>query len=439
MFNWHWSGADHISRRTLALGFSILFVSSFAVLIHQSLYQPCCDALQYAELARLFNVDGIENIKNTVRTFGYPWLLSLLYEVSDLLNIPKKFLVFVFQTTIYFIAALLIAGRIARSSPKLGGILFLALCCNIFVYPYLSLSLTDSLYTSLSLLVLVYFFSSLQSDRSPNATARHLTLAVFITCAVIAIRPAGIWLLVPLLYFLITFCHKNRCFDQLLLPLVVGSSPLALQAFLNAEHFSKLTIFPTVELGGLQIKWGIENIKYATWLGEGEPKNFYPSGALVNLEDSDRSISWYFSNPLQAARLLAYKTFGAFDWDYYLPYPRENISNNYALSLASFSIVFWGVVGAVSHAVSKAHVEMGPRLLPILICFSWAAVTLASAVELRFTLPALSYLLFLAVITLFDLAGSRSKLQLLLLSSGFVLFLAFAIFVSSIVRNQAVV
>ena len=65
---------------------------------------------------------------------------------------------------------------------------------------------------------------------------------------------------------------------------------------------------------------------------------FYTSGSLIKTHGELLNIWWYFNNPIDAVKLLAYKFVGAFDFDYIVPYIYKHHGNKWLYSFFSFTI-----------------------------------------------------------------------------------------------------
>lgn len=363
--------ASKITPAVFATGILVLYLFSFLFFVEQILNPPCCDANQYLSFARFINDNGILALKDKVRTFFYPWILSLIVSIANTVKLPELFLIFFFQVNLYLLVVVYVANHFFSKKMILGKIVFIALCANIFLSPYFGITLTDCLYTALSLLVCVMLMQYGCCDELKCSQVFNIIFSIiFVTSLAIVTRPAAIWMIVPVSFWLICTFFGRKILPIFLLALFVGLLPLWIQVILNAMNFKVISFLPIYDLGSSQIKFGIENLKYATWLGIGSAQNFYPSSPIVNSSDSIIGISWYFQNPFEGMKLLFIKFFSAFDWDYLMPYPREIPCFKWFPSLLSFSILYCGLVGIFIHGFSEKLSVLGSRYIPFLIFIS---------------------------------------------------------------------
>jgi hypothetical protein len=222
---------------------------------------------------------------------------------------------------------------------------------------------------------------------------------------------------------------------------LLALTPLFLQIWINYSKFNSMTFLPASDLGSAQISWGIEQLKYGTWLGGGPPQNFYPANKLIEvpLNRADLNISWYFSNIVEALKLVIVKFVGAFDFDYLVPYPYHKNPNAWLSSIISFAFMFFGVCGVIYHAITNNITSLGHRFLPCIIFVSWGSVTLISAIELRFTLPILTYFMIVSVLFIFELKLMHRRRAIIFSVCGFLILLPFLVKIASFVREQSTI
>jgi hypothetical protein len=435
-----YSNLLNIPLSVFGLGFLILYFAGFAFFIDQILHPPCCDANQYLDLAERINTQGLAEVKESLRTFGYPWVLSLIVKAAKLLNLPSGFLIFLVQISAYFIVVVFITNHLGKESKKLAGSVYIALCANIFLLPYLGISLTDSLYTSIALALLVILMKkNIFDERSAKIQFGKVLFVTFLLSMVITIRPAGIWLAVPIGYLLFSLWLFQKNKWTFLIAVLLGTFPIQIQVVLNTINFNAVTFLPVADLGNAQIKWGIENFKYATWLGAGKAQNFYPSFPIIDSSSSELGLKWYLANPANAFKLLLIKVFAAFDWDYIMPYPRTQSTYKWIGSFFSFTILWVGLFGTLLHACTNKLIILGPRFMPFIVFISWSAITLSSALELRFTLPMLSYLIIAGFVVINHIAHHKNMRLMTCLVAGWIIFMPLALLIAKIVRSQATI
>jgi hypothetical protein len=132
---------------------SLAFLLSLLFLFVQVSYPACCDADQYVALGKLYAEKGIaaNSSDAAVRTYFYPLVIGYLYKTSAYLMLPLNIVVFFIQFALYIFVVNKYVSVISIEFP-IYRIVQGALLFNLFVYPFFSLTLTDSIYTSLVIL-----------------------------------------------------------------------------------------------------------------------------------------------------------------------------------------------------------------------------------------------------------------------------------------------
>lgn len=412
---------------------------SFYFFLLQQAYPPCCDAVSYAAIAAETNSVGFLESQIPLRTFAYPLFLSGVANISSVSNIDYLLLVFLFQFALYAIALVnalsFFAAKVKSTTAK--NIILLFLCCNIYVAPYIAATLTDSLYTSLCIIVITNIcrlFSS--ADTKYNL----ICITALLTALAIVIRPTAIWLVAPLSFYLVFLIFSGSVnYLKLIGVIAIAAIPLGVQIFINYSRFDAFTFFPATDLGKAQIEWGIKHLKYATWMGGGAQPNYYPSSEFISAVPGETgfTIMWYFSNFVEGIKLVFVKFVGAFDFDYLVPYPYFVIKDFWIPSAFSFAVMFFGVCGVVYHALTNNVAVLGNRFLPGIIFVSWGAITLISALELRFTLPILTYFMIVSVLYIHELNVRNQRKIIAYSVIGFLITLPFLIKIALFVRDQS--
>ena len=392
---------DDVEQRkaVLYIAGGALFLVSVFFFILQTKYPATYDADGYKYIAKLFNETGMQSSQDETRTYFYPWFLSLLIALSNVINIPLAILLFVSQTVFYFYCANRLSTAISIKNRNLGRIIFVLLCTNIFVIPYLCISLTEGIFLSLFLLWLSSFARLeifLEAPQNISSVKRELGIIAAVAGIILVTRPAGLWICVTTLVLLLM---KWKQLYNLLKPLqftmtlivvtIAFLTPLIPQVYLNTLIFRTISPLPVNDLANYQIKGGIENLKYGTAISEGPPQMFYPNPFLRDKDLSKLGVSWYFRYPVDATLTVAFKLVGAFDFDYILAYvyhlrPSYRWLTSF-LSLSIFSIGLFGVI----YATIRKKIVLGSSLLPLICFFFWGLVTMPTALEVRFSLPML--------------------------------------------------
>lgn len=384
---------------------------------YQTQNPVCCDATHYLSLGKSYAANGISgSYKGTdLRTYLYPLLLAYLVNISNFSLFPLAIFVFAIQSAFYFFSinrftSVLVADfRLANS-------IYIALIFNILVYPFFSLTLTDSVYISFIFLWIYSFVNVANKMEHTDVDEIHLVLIgipAFLSSVIFMIRPAGIWvvassMLMYLWIFILSGNWKSRVilFSVIVALLILPAIP---QIYINAVNFGKITPFPAIDLGSAQLQWGIENIKYGTYFGEGRIAGIYYKNPLYLNGDG---IDWYLQNIGIAAGTLYIKLIGAFDYDFLFPYVYEKKPwYTIPLGMATLMIFLLGVWGALVHAFfkDKSFLKIGPRYFPLLCIICWSLFTIPAAVELRFSLPMFGFFIPFAIERCYYLYAAASK------------------------------
>lgn len=410
-----------------------LLISFYFFHLHLNIPTQIYDDGAYSSLGRQGNS---LTEANELRTYGYLTFLALINKSLILFNLEKFFFVAVFfiQTLIYIFASNQIA-RTASVNKELKILIFFFLSINIFIAPYHSLTLTDSIFVSLSMLTIASVISLYHS-----ATLNYISFfyPIFLFSLSFAVRPAALWLMPVVLVSILYFYQKIlSIYPKFIITFFIGISPILFQSYLNKITFDTLSPFPIFDLGSKQISWGIQNIKYATWVGPNEGGIFYPSSNLVGPTLEPLSLIWYFNNPIDGVKLLLFKLIGAFDYDLLLPYSVTAAGSQKYLGLISLLIFLIGMT-IISLNFKLKIKTLGPNWLPLLIFCSWAAVNLLSALELRFTLPILCYFILLVPLGLNELFKNKIKYFLFVIPIWFTLVFPIAA-IAEFVRDQRII
>lgn len=378
-----------VDGTTAAISLAVAIGGFF--LLHQTSHPPCCDAEQYLGLAKLYASEGIvaKSTDASLRTYLYPLLLSYLYAFSSFTHLPFALILLLVQFGLHIYVTSKYMQRISADRPLLK-LICGALILNLYLYPFFSLTLTDSVYTSLIVIWLYAILADTGSACPDNRIRLRLFLPALLSSAVLAVRPAGLWVVViTVAMYGWTFVRLTGLRPRLYLLAGLITAlflPLFPQIYINLLNYGRPTPLPVFDLGAAQVQWGLELIKYATNLSGGDPRLTYSNPFYTG----GSGITWYFENPLRAMAGITMKIVGAFDYDYLFPYIYDAkpwyrwVSGS--ISLGIFTL---GLAGIVVHAIrpDSCAVRIGPRYFPLLCVTAWAGLTVVSAVELRFALP----------------------------------------------------
>ena len=420
------------------------------------------DAWQYRDLAFQYAqafLGAGDFPADQTRTSSYPILLLFTLALGKILGVAGPESVFMLHLSIWWVAisythfSLGKLLRITKLSPssqslqqmrtKFGrNIVVIILGLNIFVSPYLSVGLTDSIYTSLTLMFVVW---ATRYASNPWGGASIFTGLLLASLALV-IRPAAIWLFIPLVFvFVIASLGKARVWNseragvprvgKALFLAGAASLPIIIQSSIQYLKFGVFSPLPAGHLGLTQVVWGVEYVKYATWFGDGEPQNYYPSEELIGPQTPE-GISWYLQNLFPAIQLLTFKLIGAFDFDFLVPYPTEQSENSWVFGSVSLVIFILGLTSLAIHIVRPLEF-LGPKWLPLIIFLSWSSIHLLSAVEIRFSLPMVLYFSMISI-PLMERAWKLQPVTKLVCGVTFSIIFTIAWFIAAEVRSYSV-
>ncbi len=410
----------------LAIGLATVFY------MHALAFPSCCDARQYAEMARYYETHGLSPYAphSDVRTFGYPWILSLVSRAAAITGAPLVTMVFVVQVALYFGLVVLLYRRVSQAfGSAAGAAVFYGLAFNVLLLPYLSLTLTDG-FSVILLLGAAVVLIGLSTDDRPRATLFRAGLLGLLVGIAVIVRPANLWFgALIVIGALLVFRKYSRSTGGpttmragrgvlLFAAISVSACLVAMmpQSALNWARARQATPLPIYDLKTKQVESGLRNIKYATNMVGGEAGLFYRNPLFP--ETGERhGIEWYFREPLRGGATVALRMFGGFDFDYLFPYIYD-LRPGYrpALFLLSQFIVFFGLGGVVllaspavarrvlgaplvEHFCWKAPITVGQVFLPVFV--AWGAIYGVSAIENRFALPMITVLMPVAVAALY--------------------------------------
>ncbi|QDT43052.1 hypothetical protein Pan241w_31490 [Gimesia alba] len=438
-------------KATLWLSGAALFLLSAVFFIIQAMHPPDWDAFQYMSIAQQFSETGMESYKKDVRTYFYPWVLSLIISLSKVTNLPTRILLFVFQTSFYFFCVNRLARAISIKNKKLGQIILVVLSVNIFVIPYLSLSLTEGIFLSLFILWLSAFTrleKFVNKDHNPSDLKKEIILIAAASGIILVTRPAGLWIcctsFVMLLLKWKAIYSKFKPL-QLTLLLVLAfftfAAPLIPQFYLNAVNFQKASPFPVKDLAGFQIQVGIENLKYGTNISGGEPAIWYPNPFMTDNAASELGYRWYFYHPVKAFLTVLFKFIAAFDFEYLFCYVADlRPPYRWLTTLTSQTIFIIGLWRAITYCTKKDSF-IGNYTMPLVCLFFWGLFTMPTALELRFSLPMQIIFLILTVQYLMEYRNyaRRNKIKMVgiyLVSMLIIVPIAYYVSTLNVLLNQ---
>ncbi|HEY4530553.1 MAG TPA: hypothetical protein VIG97_09560 [Luteimonas sp.] len=377
----------------------------------------CCDAQQYWTMAADYAARGWFAPHPTagLRTYAYPTLLAGVAWIAAAIGALPRDVLFALQFVLHVGTAALLARSVFPHRPRAAWLAFAGLACNPYAAAYLPVALTDATGLAAFQAWLACVARWHRGGRTGSGGTGWFAAACVIAGLACALRPAYVWLPVLCVALALLPVAGRRRPAALVLALCLPWLALAPQVAINQALFQRATPLPVADLGSVQLGWGITSLKYATAPRPGsEARMFYSNPLAGDTVETGDGVGWYLRHPARGTATLAAKLAGAFDFDFLQAYVwNREPGLQWLYRPWPLLLLVFGLQGAWLYArrrrrdlpSSYADVfpEMGPPLFPALVFLAWAAVTLASVVELRFTLPMLALLLPLAMGALQDL------------------------------------
>ncbi len=379
-----------------------------------------------------------------MRTYAYPFLLSLVVRAAAATGLSFVALLFALQLFAYGAAVLLLRRALAPASPEAARIAFCGLIVNWYVLIYTPESLTESL--SLTLLIVV---AACWVQIWRNGFAAWPVLAGSLVAGwALMVRPANAFLVAAWGFGLGLLWLRQRPpavrTAYLAALAAVGIAlPIAPQFVINVVHYGQATPFVTADLGRLQQSLGVQYIKYATALPP-VPKAPIPydNPLLPGTRlDETAPLAWYADYPLRGVATLALHTFNLTDQDLLFTYSRDlRPWYRIPLGIVNHAAVALGVVGLVLlgrrlRATNEPHGRDAWIVLLALIAANWATYVW-TAVEMRFGAVLLLVLFPLAGYAVIAVAARGARVRRAV-AVGTAAYVVLALGLSGWVRDQA--
>ena len=451
------------ARRLTAIGILLTGLACFAVFSwvtfeHQERYRPCCDASSYSALGVKFQQDfgvAIRSHEMRYRTFAYPYFLSRAFHLADAFNrlagVPaqsargdanRRLVLAWLQGGLYLAAVSILL--LSCPSRRWRLILATGLLGCVWLFPYLSISLTDGISVVVLIGLLAGVASIFRHVRRPFEAYCFWFVCGALVGSAVTIRPANIYMCFPLLGALALWARRRakvRPMSYALVACVVGAMiPLTYQLFINVTLFGEFTILPTAGLGEKQVEWGQQYLKYGTFVsgsGVGGPMH-YPN-PWFDSASGITGLRWYFTEPWAGFKTVFFHVFGALDFDHLYPYVYALESAfRLPLFILGHSVVFFGVLGCVRVSRdARAYWQRPSDNMPFSALFAvfslsvfsgWFVVYGLSAVENRFALPLMALLFPLALSFFF---GTERGLWSFRLKTVLLTGVAYAVYITA--------
>ena len=416
-------------------------------LVHEWFYPSAWDAVLYVDIARDIAEHGLlrDFHGSQMRTYGYAWLLSLVLRAAAAMGVSFVALLFAVQFLAYGAAALFFRHALAPAHPLAARFAFCGFVANWYALIYTPESLTESVSLTLVLVVAACWIRLWQR----GLVAWPLFAGSVGAGFALMIRPANAFVVAAWVFGLAVLCARQRPpagRTLLVAALAIASLaiPLAPQVGINAVYHGVATPFVTFELGNLQQRVGIVDIKYATAMppvprAPIHYKNpLYPGTSMSD----DAPWTWYFDHPWRGLATIALHTFNLTDQDLLFTYSRDLVPwYRIPLGILNHAIVALGAVGLVlfgrrAWAAEDRRERDGLVVLLALLVANWA-VYAWTGVEMRFGSVILLILFPFACYAAMHIGRNWERESVARALGGVSLYVVLALLLSGWVRDQA--
>jgi hypothetical protein len=429
----------------VAVAIAVLIAHAF--LWHEWLYPSSYDALLYVQLGHEIADKGLFQhfTAADLRTYGYPYLLSLLVRGAARSAWPLLPVVFELQLLFYLAACFFFRSALIRVLPRVALFAFCGMLVNFYVLIYTPETLTESV--SLTLLVVAGGCWLYAYGRA--AVLLPLLVGSVVAGFAVMVRPANMfivvaWLIGVLVILLRRRFDVGRALGSGVCMAVALALPMAPQLANNVLNFGKWTPLVVLDLGQMQQTWGVWNIKYATAMPPvSQGAIYYENPLLAGTKVEEQAPwRWYLDHPGRGVLTLALHTFNLTDQDLLFTYSRDlDPWYRVPLGIVNHAIVALGLLGlflGVRRVVAQGTPEQRDAMLVLLVMTgaNWAVYSW-TAVEMRFGSVLLLLLFPFAGYALARLAAERGPGMRAVAGVGVALYVALALALSSWVREQA--
>ncbi len=306
------------------------------------------DAEGYRVIAEDIRVGGIFSkfYLSELRTYGYPWFLSLVWQLGRAMEWSDRGVVFGMQLGLHFGAAVSLWWALRRAGVRRWAAVagYAAVVAHPFALLYPGYFLTESLSLSMGTFVLACAIAA-WAERLPG----WLWIVAGLACGfMVMVRPANLFM-VPV-WGLVAVLALWRRQWLAVLGLVCILIPWWPQYRNNQLYHGVSTPLVATRLVALQEKMGVMFLKYATSIAPGtDPRVKYENPFFVDVESGMLDpTEWYWRHPKEGLKTWVIHVFALFDQDFPLPYV-ENLAPWYSPY----------VVGANWAAVALGLLTMG--------------------------------------------------------------------------------
>jgi hypothetical protein len=429
----------------LAVLFAVLVAHGYYV--HERFYPSSYDALLYVQLGREIAERGLFHhfTGADLRTYGYPFMLSLLVRGTTAVGWPFQFVLFELQFAAYVAACLFFRSALSPIALAAARFAFCGMLANYYVLIYTPESLTESV----SLTLLVVAGGCWLAWRRTCAGIGPVVLGSLAVGCALMVRPANMFMVAGWLVGAAVIGMRIRpgrartlaAGACLLAALVL---PMLPQLANNVRNFGKWTPLVVLDLGQMQQTWGIWNIKYATAMPPVPQGAIYYQNPLWTgtVVDEHAPWRWYLDHPGRGLLTVAIHTFNLTDQDLLFTYSRDlDPWYRVPLSVINHAIVALGLLGiflGVRRTLAQGTAEQRDAMLMLLATASanWAMYCW-TAVEMRFGSVLLLVLFPFAGYAAWCLGRARRVRTALAAGAGVAVYVGLALLLSAWVRDQA--
>ena len=427
---------------------AVAVVIAHAFLVHTWFFPSAFDAQTYVDIGRQIGEGGLFSKwqYSHSRTYGYPFLVSLVLRAAAWTGVSFDILLFSLQFLAFVAAAFLLRNALAPASAGAARIAFGAILVNYYVLIYTPESLTESISITLLLLVAAWWITLWRSGLSAWPLLAGSVAAGF----ALMVRPANVFIVAAWVFGIAILwlrqrppAHRAVAYLGILLAAVV--LPMVPQIRNNAVYYGKATPLVTMDLGLLQQTLGVQNLKYATAMPPvPSPSVYYNNPLWVGTTMSETSPwTWYFAYPLRGVVTVALHTFNMIDHDLLFTYSR-NLTPWYRipLGIVNHTVVAFGLVGLMLvrrdvRAASDVRWRDAYIVLLAAIASNWAVYAWTD-VEMRFGSVLLLVLFPFAGYAAMRAATTRDARKRTAVVLGTAVYVVLALVLSAWVRDQSV-
>lgn len=358
---------------------------------------PSADAMSYVEHGLAFRQFGLMSNFGNLRTYGYPLLIFFYSFIAGFKPLSITLVAGALQLTLYGVAVLWLTARIARQSKTLARATAIGLLLNPILVAVVGDVLTEGPTLILVVLALVALINSARAQRTAAALLWAVIGAV-LTNFSLMIRPANVFLILAWNFGLLISLYRPRQGIQQF-PLLLGycaawlfsaAATWAPQYFYNAALGSP-GILPAAPILGIQLKWGILLLKYATIVTGGHADGLlFPNPWCVPPVPDLHPWLWYFEHPTRGLATILGHLFAGFNFEYPFVYVYD-LEPVYALPLpaCTWMVIAVGLLYAITllGSVSSARPDRLAAIVMIgTLCVMVVTLNAVIAVENRFNL-----------------------------------------------------